>query len=170
MGAVTLVLCPTLEGEPSPLPWREVEATLRAWGMAVIAPHPAPKEDVEPRDDRMVMAEWVAEQAVAIASAHVETPIILVSGGEANVALPALGFAQRAARHTVVGYVMIDGPLPVPGPGTIDWPDAPVIYIQSPSATPESADAARQRGWMTAHRDPGEALLEIARSWPDVQL
>ncbi len=170
MGVVTLVLCPTLQGDAAPLPWREVEATLRAWGLPVVAPHPESHDEAEPRDDRMVMANWVAEQAVAIATAHVDTPLILVSGGEANVALPALGFAQRAARKSVVGYVMVDGPLPEPGRGNADWPDAPVIYIQSPHATPESATAARLRGWTTVHRDPADTILEIARGWPDVSL
>lgn len=171
MNNVVLVLCPTLDRDPAPLPWREVEATLRAWGITVIAPHPAPRRpDGALGDDRMEMANWVAEQAVAIAGARVESPLILVSGGEANIALPALGFAQRAARNSVVGYVMVDGPLPTAGRGSTDWPDAPVIYIQSPGATPESADAARQRGWTTITRDPADAILAIARGWPDVVL
>lgn len=171
MPTVTMVLCPTLDRDLAPLPWREVEATLRAWGMPVVAPHPAPRSEHESStDERMEMATWVAEQAVAIAAAKVDSPLILVSGGQANIALPALGFAQRAARNSVVGYIMVDGPLPAPGRGNADWPDAPVIYIQSPEATPESAIAARQRGWTTLNRDPADTILEIAKGWPDLDL
>lgn len=169
MATVTLVLCPTLLRDTAPLPWREVEATLRAWGLPVIAPHQV-SSGIDDGDERMEMATWVAELAVAIATAKVETPLILVSGGQANVAIPALGFAQRAARNSVVGYILVDGPLPSPGRGNSDWPDAPVIYIQSPTATGESSVAARARGWTTLHRDPADAILEIARGWPDVVL
>lgn len=170
MATVTLVLCPTIMRDAAPTTWREVEATLRAWGLPVIAPHQVSQTESDAEDERMEIANWVAELAVAIAAARVETPLILVSGGQANVAIPALGFAQRAARNSVVGYILVDGPLPLPGRGNSDWPDAPVIYIQSPGATPESAVAARARGWTTLERDPADCILEIARGWPDIAL
>lgn len=169
MTPMTVVLCPSLGVAQDEAGWRELEAVLRAWGVAVIAPRRRDADAPPEADERLEVAGWVADQAVTITAAHVETPLILVTRGAANRALPALGFSQRAARHSVVGYILIDGPLPEPSRASADWPDAPVIYVQGPGSDPDIAQAARLRGWSVQERDPAEAVLDICRAWPDHQ-
>ena len=91
---------------------------------------------------------WVARTAIAITAAVQQSlltpPLLLVLAGERARHAPQLGFAQRAARRSVHGYVLIDPVLPAPG-AVSDWPDAPVVVILSgPDATTERD--ARLRG------------------------
>ncbi|HSO03122.1 MAG TPA: hypothetical protein VLQ92_01470, partial [Candidatus Limnocylindrales bacterium] len=104
---------------------------------------------------------------VAITAAQVEGPLILVSSGDANRAVPALGYSQRASRRGVVAYVLVDAPLPDPSRAGTDWPDAPVIHVTTPGADSAAAESARLRGWSTVAGDPLDVVTRIARGWPD---
>jgi hypothetical protein len=141
-------------------------AALSAWGIPVVIPHRQASAGTEAKDARLGMAAWVADQAVAITAAQVLGPLILVSSGPANAGLAALGFSQRAARRSVVAYVLLGGPLPDPSRAGTDWPDAPVLYVANDPQGP-GASAARLRGWTILDSDPIAAVSGIARGWPD---
>ena len=168
MTGVTVVLCPALEhsgADSGEADRRELAAALAGWGIPVVVPHPTPH--LAEADERLSLAAWVADQAVAITGAQTSGPLILVCRGSANRAVPALGFAQRASRRSVVGYVLIDGPLPDAARAGSDWPDAPVVYVASTPGPDPSIRAAELRGWATVAADPIEAVTSIARGWPD---
>jgi hypothetical protein len=167
MTGVTVVLCPALDPGAPDGPRRELAGVLAGWGIPVVIPHMQPREGVEATDERLGVAAWVADQAIAITAAQVEGPLILVSSGEANRAVPALGFSQRASRRSVVAYVLVDGPLPDPSRVGTDWPDAPVVHVTSPDADGGPAAAARLRGWATVEGDPIATVTAIAKGWPD---
>ncbi len=167
MPGVTVVLCPTLDPGAPDGPRRELAGVLAGWGIRVVIPHMAPRAGAEATDERLGIASWVADQAIAITAAQVEGPLILVSSGEANRAIPALGFSQRASRRSVVAYILVDGPLPDPSRAGTDWPDAPVVHVTSPDSDGAPAAAARLRGWSTVQGDPITAVTEIAKGWPD---
>jgi hypothetical protein len=167
MTSVTVILCPSLDPGAPDGPRRELAGVLAGWGIPVLIPHMQPREDAQGADERMGIAAWVADQAIAITAAQVEGPLILVSSGEANRAVPALGFSQRASRRNVVAYVLVDGPLPDPSRAGADWPDAPVVHVTSPGADGAPAAAARLRGWSTLEGDPIAAVTTLARGWPD---
>lgn len=118
-------------------------------------------------DERLAIAGWVADQAVAITASAPDVPLILVAVGQAIRGLPALGLSQRAARHNVVGYVLVDGGPPPASRSGVDWPDAPVLYVMSSDGPTAGLAAARLRGWVTVHGDPVEAIVAHARVWPD---
>ncbi len=163
----TVVLCPALDPDAPDGPRRELAAALAGWGVPVVVPHRRPRVGDPEQDEKLAMAAWVADQAVSITAAHVEGPLVVVSSGEANRGVPALGYSQRAARRQVVAYVLIEGPLPDPGRAGSDWPDAPVVYVCSCKEPDESVRAAELRGWSTLTADPISALTRIARGWPD---
>lgn len=144
-------------------------AAIAGWGIPVVVPHRQKRqsEATSGDDQKLAMAAWVADQAVAITAARVEGPLIVVSSGAANRGIPALGFSQRAARRPVVAYILLDGPLPGPSRSGNDWPDAPVVYVCSAGEIDESTGAAELRGWRTLHADPISAITQIARGWPD---
>ena len=107
-------------------------------------------------------ADWTARSALAIQSAAPEAPLLLVAAGDWARHAPALGFAQRSARRTVGGYLLVDPELPAPG---ADWPDAPVTVVVTPLAdadTRTSALAARLRGWEVLEGDPVAAIENVA--------
>jgi hypothetical protein len=175
-----VVLCPPLaQDTPSPAWHDALDLRLAELGIAPIRPatgrstttEPAPGVLTEPERDRMVLAAWVADQAVAITAAGVDRPLILVATGPATSGLPALGFSQRASRRSVVAYVLVDGPLPRTGPATGDWPDAPVICVQN--ASPPQLDddvtrGARLRGWRVLREEPVQAICALVQRWPDL--
>jgi hypothetical protein len=165
-------------GQQSPAWHDELVAALRAVGIRSLAPTltggmsgaatiPGTPATVGSPEDRLAIAGWVADQAVAITVAQLDLPLILVSAGDANRGLPALGLSQRAARHTVVGYVMVDGPAAGPGRADVDWPDAPVLYIRTPGAESQGLSTARLRGWSTVLGDPVATVVAHARAWPE---
>jgi hypothetical protein len=107
--------------------------------------------------------EWVARTAITITAAVQQTllapPLLLVFAGEHARQAPHLGFAQRAARRSVHGYVLIDPVLPTPG-AVSDWPDAPVTVILSePDATIERD--SRLRGWEVRIGEPVDLVVDI---------
>jgi hypothetical protein len=144
----SVVLCPPLPQTTAPLDEHAVADALlghpRRRG-AVISPQ-VPRADPDD-DERTRRAHWVAHLAVALATAAVEPPLLLVLAGDSGALAPALGFSQRAARRDVVGYVLVDAALPSLETPGVDWPDAPVTYVASPHAPEGGAAQARLRGW-----------------------
>lgn len=107
---------------------------------------------------------WVARTALAITAAVTEgrvTPPILLIASEALARhAPALGFAQRAARRAVRGYVLIDPQLPQAGQVS-DWPDAPVTVVLTDADDSRARDA-RLRGWEVLTGDAAQIVADVA--------
>ena len=110
---------------------------------------------------------WVARTALAI-TANLATSqsmhgtseqLLLVVSGPLTRHAPELGFAQRAARRSVRGYVLIDAQLPRVGQVS-DWPDAPVTVILTDENDTRARDA-RLRGWEVLIGDPVVILTEL---------
>jgi len=170
----TVVLCPPLAPDLAHPSWvARAHRALRAEGIPALAPQladrprPAPGATRDPAADRLAVAGWVADQAVAITAAQLRGPLLLVAHGAAIRGVPALAMSQRAARHSVVGYILVDGPPPTPSPGAVDWPDAPVLYVQGPTGDPGDVRPAALRGWQVTRDDPADVVLARARTWPD---
>jgi hypothetical protein len=159
-----VVLCPPLELQPLPAWHDPLLAALAGAGLPVIAPAPAPVIDADPR---VHLAGWVANQSIAIAAAGTPGPLLLVAAGSAGRGLPALGMAQRASRHAVVGYVLVDGAAPDAGRSGQDWPDAPVTLVHTPGSVQQANATARLRGWAELHADPVTLVPELVRRWPE---
>lgn len=106
---------------------------------------------------------WVARTALAITQACQAQvafpPLLLVFCGSSARYAPHLGFAQRAARRAVRGYVLIDPELPRPG-AVSDWPDAPVIVVLSAQDGPREHDA-HLRGWEVLVGDPSSVITDL---------
>jgi hypothetical protein len=108
--------------------------------------------------------DWIARVAIAIGQAGGELaePVLLVLAGRHAALAPGLGFAQRAARRAIAGYVLVDPVLP--SAATHDWPDAPVTVIITSKADDDvrsAALAARLRGWDVVTGEITNALPEI---------
>lgn len=133
---ITIGLLPPLPTEQ--WSWREVAAELAAYNyhVRIVAGLP----DAAPTDGLDLAGAWVAHCALELATDVGRPPVLLVAHGGAGRMLTALGFAQKASRRRVVGYVLVDGELPKAG--VQDWPDAPVTYIGG-----HDAHAAELRGW-----------------------
>ncbi|MGE3810324.1 MAG: hypothetical protein AB7I24_02155 [Candidatus Nanopelagicales bacterium] len=147
----TVALCPPLPLAPAPdgpdLP-DLADALLddpRLSGVRVLLPA---VPDAAPDDDRRTAnAHWVAHLAIGLATGGAVAPVLLVLVGAAGELAPALGFSQKASRRAVSGYVLVDAVVPPAESRGGDWPDAPVVYVASPSADPLQANQARLRGW-----------------------
>lgn len=170
----TVVLCAPLSPDTEHPAWvGRAARALRDAGIPALMPeladpaHPTGSTDADPVGDRLAVARWVKDQAIAIAVAQLGQPLLLVAHGAALRAVPALAMSQRAARHNVVGYVLVDGPPPAQSPTPGDWPDAPVVYVRTPGADPEDLRPATLRGWQVARDDPAGVVLAHARAWPD---
>jgi hypothetical protein len=116
--------------------------------------------------------DWVPRTAVALTTALREhdgehpAPLVLVCTGPFAAFTPHLGFAQRAARRSVAGYVLINPVLPAPG-AVSDWPDAPVHVVITPDAPATVLDverAAHLRGWTVHTTDAATAVNTIVTS------
>jgi hypothetical protein len=171
-----IVLCPPLAPDSTHPEWvGRLATSLRESAIPCLVPHltvpppsvSAPDVPASAAADRMAVAGWVADQAVEITAARLEHPLLLVAHGSALRGLPALAMSQRAARHNVVGYVLVDGQVPAPNPTQQEWPDAPVLFVQSPPGDPEALRLATLRGWRTVQDDPARVVLAHARMWPD---
>lgn len=109
-------------------------------------------------------AEWTARVALGIASRAETAPLLLVLTGSSCRHAPHLGFAQRAARRAVAGYVLVDPVLPAVGTVS-DWPDAPVTVIVTPGADADTRTAAlgaRLRGWEIREGEADSLIAQIA--------
>lgn len=108
--------------------------------------------------------DWTPRIALQIAAADPAPPLLLVLTGTVCAFAPHLGFAQRSARRTVGGYVLVDPVLPRPGVVS-DWPDAPVTVVVTSDADQDTRSAAlgaRLRGWDVVDGDPSAIIAEIA--------
>ena len=108
--------------------------------------------------------QFTARTALAIAEAQTAPPLLLVLTGAASAQAPHLGFAQRSARRTVGGYVLVDPVLPRPG-AVSDWPDAPVTVVITAGAdsdTRAAALGARLRGWEVWEGDASDLIRQVA--------
>ena len=114
---------------------------------------------------------WVARTAIAITAAVQQSlltpPLLLVFAGEHARQAPHLGFAQRAARRSVHGYVLIDPALPTPG-SVSDWPDAPVTVVLSEPDTDIERDS-RLRGWEVHIGEPVDPVVDIIAGLGDLR-
>lgn len=113
-------------------------------------------------DDR-----WVARTSLDIAPALAASPapgMVLVFAGATARHAPFIGFAQRAARRTVTGYVLVDPELPRPGV-VGDWPDAPVIVVVSEDGADRAQHErdARLRDWEVIVGDPATVIADLHR-------
>jgi hypothetical protein len=109
-------------------------------------------------------ADWTARTALAIGASDAAAPLLLVLTGPAAAFAPHLGFAQRSARRTVGGYVLVDPVLPKPG-AVSDWPDAPVTVVITPTADEDVRSAAlgaRLRGWDVLEGGADDLIRDIA--------
>ena len=64
-------------------------------------------------------ARYVARASLEIGRLVADrTPLVLVAQGDSGPLLGAVGAAQRSAHRPVLGYVLVDAPLPQPGSPT----------------------------------------------------
>lgn len=105
--------------------------------------------------------QWVAAVAMSIArSGAAFDGIHLLAFGETANRLPAIAFAQRAARRPVLSYVCVDA---VPTGQFVDWPDAPVTLIKTnPLLLAEVSNTARLRGWHQVTATADNVMSSIA--------
>ena len=134
--------------------WRECAAELAAYGYSVRFVAPLPDN----ADSELDLAgAYVAHCALDLAATTGRPPVLLVAQGGAGRMVAALGFAQKASRRRVLGYVLVDAELPKSG--VQDWPDAPVTYIGEREAV-----VAGLRGWDLLPADDVPARLrEVAQ-------
>jgi hypothetical protein len=155
MSDLLVALLPDVPGQKWPR--RETAAELMAYGNRVLLVPDLPDESM--RTDLDLAGAWVAHCALELARSADHAPVLLVAHGQAGRMLPALGFARRAARRKVAGYVLVDADLP--RAGVQDWPDAPVTFVGR-----EGAEQARLRGWDVENSsDTAAALRAVARRW-----
>jgi hypothetical protein len=138
---------PTLPGEQ--WSWRESAAELAAYGYQVHLVRPLPDDSHGELD---LAGAYVAHCALDLAGTPGRPPVLLVAHGGAGRMLAALGFAQKASRRRVLGYVFVDAELPKAG--VQDWPDAPVTYIGEREAV-----VAGLRGWDVVPADDVPARI-----------
>ena len=103
------------------------------------------------------------------------SPVVLVAQERSGTLIPGIGSGLRASFRKVIGYVFIDGTLPVPNqvappnsqwlehyfdsvPLTEDWPNAPVIYIQTKEDSAIWVAQVKVRGWKLITEEVKRAL------------
>ncbi|MET9710078.1 hypothetical protein ACFW3Z_16675 [Nocardiopsis alba] len=107
---ITVLLPPTLGAPFSP---PGIDRDLHALGRTAVLP--------EVTDDRTAphAARYVARASLEINRlVATDEPTVLVARGDSGPLLGAVGAAQRAAHRPVLGYVLVDAPLPRPGSPT----------------------------------------------------
>lgn len=99
----------------------------------------------------------------AIMGAAPRPPLLIVTTLAQMHLLPAVARAQRAARHLICGYVLIDAGKGAPGadPSGESWPDAPVFLIAGIAGIGDAAarSHAKLRGWQVFE---AEATTDVA--------
>ncbi|WP_431872087.1 hypothetical protein [Nocardiopsis eucommiae] len=182
---ITVLLPPTL-GARFSLP-----------GVADALPAPVFPEIVDD-DTAPHAARYVARASLEISRLVGDrTPVVLVAEGDSGPLLGAVGAAQRSAHRPVLGYVLVDAPLPQPGsptrvdlarnqmievparanepaayrterlPTVPDWPDAPCGYLLTDSAYAHPAHLAGMRGW-TVREAGGRPSRDLAELVADL--
>jgi len=106
------------------------------------------------------------------------SPIVLVAHERSGTLLPGIGSGLRASYRKLVGYVFIDGNLPTTNPVappntqllehyfdsiplTEDWPNAPVVYIQTKDDSNIWVEQVKVRGWKLIKNEVSKAILEL---------
>ena len=79
----------------------------------------------------------------AVHAASPPGPLVVIAPPASTGILAAVALAQRRAHRGVLGYLLID---PAEDPTGPDWPDAPVIALDS-GALGDLGHRARLRGW-----------------------
>ena len=107
----------------------------------------------------------------AIMVAAPRPPLLVVTTLASMHLLPAVARAQRAARHLICGYVLIDAGKGAPGadPSGESWPDAPVFLIAG-IGDAAARSHAKLRGWQVLDAEDaseipfllGQLALELA--------
>ncbi|WP_017587840.1 hypothetical protein [Nocardiopsis ganjiahuensis] len=109
---IAVLLPPTLRA-PFSLPG--VGEALTAEGHTPVFPE-VPDDDTAPH-----AARYVARASLEISRLVTDrSPVVLVAEGDSGPLLGAVGAAQRSAHRPVLGYVLVDAPLPQPGSPTRD--------------------------------------------------
>ena len=105
------------------------------------------------------------------------SPIVLVAQERSGTLLPGIGSGLRASYRKLAGYIFIDGTLPAPNqvatpnsqwlehyfdsvPLTEDWPNAPVVYIQTKEDSSIWAEQVKVRGWKLFTEEVKTALAK----------
>ena len=109
-------------------------------------------------------SDWIPVVSLTISrsASQLPEPVLLVLAGHDAVHAPGLGFAQRSARRSIAGYLLVDPVLP--SATAQDWPDAPVTVVITPDADDDSRSAglaALLRGWEVLETPFVEALGAI---------
>jgi hypothetical protein len=108
------------------------------------------------------------------------SPIVLIAQERSGTLLPGIGSGLRASYRKQVGYIFIDGTLPAPNqvatpnsqwlehyfdsvPLTEDWPNAPVVYIQTKDESSIWAEQVKVRGWKLFTEEVSTALAKALR-------
>lgn len=109
---IAVLLPPTLRA-PFSLPG--VQEALIAQGHTPVFPE-VPDDDTAPH-----AARYVARASLEIGRLAADrSPVVLVAEGDSGPVLGVVGAAQRSAHRPVLGYVLVDAPLPQPGSPTRD--------------------------------------------------
>ncbi|MEY4323411.1 MAG: hypothetical protein RL410_1192 [Actinomycetota bacterium] len=112
-------------------------------------------------DPHLPEHEWVAAVSLGISRTDKAFQSVhLVAIGDAASRLPAIAFAQLAARRRVLSYVCINS---IPQGQFADWPDAPVCFVTSDEKS-EHINIARLRGWESVHAPHDEIHQIVAES------
>ncbi len=137
----------------------ELSANLQLAGTVAVHVLEPVADDASIADERTALAHAVAHASIELTRVGPVQPLVLVARGSSAAWLPALGFAQRASRRSVSGYVCIDSL--APRSGTHDWPDAPVTLVCSGDdpGLVDLRDQARLRGWDSVDANSGQASV-----------
>lgn len=161
-----VVLCPPMTPVPAPAWHAECCAAAIAHGLGCILPDGSPEPDATPHADAVHVAtsraRWVADLSAAIRAGCDTKPLVVVAEGATALALPALALAQRAARHSIVGYVLVDADVSTLGASSGEWPTAPVTYVRTPGAAELGWRTAQLHGWRCVQGDPVAQVLTAA--------
>jgi hypothetical protein len=118
-------------------------------------------------DHELPENEWLAQVSLAIARTDKAFQAIhLVAFGKTVSRLPAVAFAQRAARRRVQSYVCIND---IPQGQFVDWPDAPVTFVKSNALVlADVTSTAKLRGWHlmeTSHDEVHHAVADAINQY-----
>jgi len=105
------------------------------------------------------------------------SPVVLIAQERSGTLLPGIGSGLRASYRKLAGYIFIDGTLnqvSTPNsqwlehyfdsvPLTEDWPNAPVVYIQTKDESTIWAEQVKVRGWKLFTEEVKTALTKALR-------